>query len=684
MIRNNINKFVICLVAMLSSLTVLQAQEKTPFDYLDVFELQYVSDPQISPDGNRIVYVRNQFDIMTDRKYTNLWIINFDGSGHQALTSGKKAYFSPRWSPDGKRLAFVSTEEGSAQIFVRWMDSGQVASITNLSTGPGNISWSPDGKLIAFIMNVAASAPKIGNFPGAPKGAVWAPSAKVIDHLGFKSDGNFNLVEPGFNHLFVVSADGGAARQLTSGNFNHAGFSWTTNSKAIILSANREENAELNPLNSHLYSLNVSTGAMAKLTSGKGPHNSPVVSPDGNTIAFTGFDDQYLGYQLSRLYTLPIGGGNKVEINHGLDRDLENLNWAADGKSIFGQYDDQGSGKLVQVNLTGKVAPVALNIGGTAYGRPYSSGSYSIAASGKYAYTQTSTEVPAELAVGQFPAKIMPRMITQNNQNFLSGKKLGKVEELRYQSKADQVDVQGWIVYPPDFDASKKYPLILEIHGGPYAAYGPHFSPELQLMASKGYVVLYTNPRGSTSYGEKFAAYINNNYPSEDYVDLMTGIDKMIEKGFINEKELFITGGSGGGVLTAWSIGKTDRFAAAVVSKPVINWYSFSLTADGLAFFSKYWFNKKPWEDPKQYLDRSPISLVGNVKTPTLMVTGEQDFRTPMSETEQYYAALKLQGVPSAMVRIQEASHGITVKPSNMIRHVGYITGWFDQYREKK
>jgi len=684
MIKININKFVFGLVAVLSTLTVLQAQEKTLFDYLDVFELQYVSDPQISPDGNRIVYVRNQFDIMTDRKYTNLWIINFDGTGHQALTSGKKAYFSPRWSPDGKRLAFVSTEEGSAQIFVRWMDSGQVASITNLNGGPGNISWSPDGKLIAFTMNVAATAPKIGNFPSAPKGATWAPSAKVIDHLGFKSDGNFSLVELGFNHLFVVSADGGAARQLTSGNFNHAGFSWTPNSASIILSANREENAEVNPLNSHLYSLSISSGAITKLTSGKGPHNNPAVSSDGTTIAFTGFDDQYVGYQLSRLYTMPVGGGNKNEINHGLDRDLENLKWAVDGKSIFGQYDDQGSSKLVQVSLIGKVAHVAFNIGGTSYGRPYTGGSYSIAANGKYAYTQTSTDVPAELAVGQFPTKMMPRIITQNNQNFLSGKKLGKVEELRYQSKDDQMDVQGWIVYPPDFDPSKKYPLILEIHGGPYAAYGPHFSPELQLMASKGYVVLYTNPRGSTSYGEKFAAYINNNYPSEDYVDLMTGIDKMIEKGFINEKELFITGGSGGGVLTAWSIGKTDRFAAAVVSKPVINWYSFSLTADGLAFFSKYWFNKKPWEDPKQYLDRSPISLVGNVKTPTLLVTGEQDFRTPMSETEQYYAALKLQGVPSAMVRIQEASHGITVKPSNMIRHVGYITGWFDQYREKK
>ncbi len=236
---------------------------------------------------------------------------------------------------------------------------------------------------------------------------------------------------------------------------------------------------------------------------------------------------------------------------------------------------------------------------------------------------------------------------------------------------------------PPEFDASKKYPLILEIHGGPYTNYGSRFSPELQLMASRGYVVLYVNPRGSTSYDEAFTGYINNNYPSEDYNDLMDAVDHVLSKGYIDSQNLFVTGGSGGGLLTAWIVGKTDRFRAAAAAKPVINWYSEVLTADLPSFMTRYWFNKKPWEDPQQYLDFSPISLVGNVKTPTLLMTGMNDYRTPISEIEQYYAALKLREVETVMVRIQGAGHGIVAKPSNLFRKVAYITGWFDQHQLK-
>lgn len=664
--------------------TALFAQEKTPFDYMDVFELQYVTDPQISPDGDQVVYVRNQFDINTDRKFTNLWTIGYTGENHQPLTSGKKGCSSPRWSPDGKRLAYVSDEEGSAQIFVRYMESGQTASITNLPSSPRSVTWSPDGQWLAFIQFVPSEQPKLGDFPGPPKGAEWASPAKIIDQVSYKSDGNFSFLEPGFYHLFVVAAEGGAPRQLTYGDFNQNSFCWTPDSKNIVFSGNREPNAELERQNTHIYLVSRDGGCINKLTSGRGPHNNPEVSPDGKFIAFTGYEDKFAGYQLSRLFVMDIDGKNKREINHGLDRDVDALNWSEDNKSIFAQYDDKGMGYVANITSDGKTTTVISNIGGASYGRPYSGGSYSISKNGKFAYTQGTTAYPAELSTGQFPTKMAPRRITRLNDNYLAGKQLGRVEEIWYKSTHDQWDIQGWIVYPPNFDSSKKYPLILEIHGGPYAAYGPHFSPEMQLMATKGYVVLYTNPRGSTSYGSAFASYINDNYPSEDYIDLMTGVDKMLEKGFINEKELFITGGSGGGVLTSWSIGKTNRFAAAVVSKPVINWYSFSLTADGIPFFSKYWFNKMPWEDPMQYINRSPISLVGNVKTPAMLVTGEQDYRTPMSETEQYYAALKLVGVETMMVRIQGAGHGITARPSNMIRHVGYIVGWFDKYREKE
>jgi dipeptidyl aminopeptidase/acylaminoacyl peptidase len=272
--------------------------------------------------------------------------------------------------------------------------------------------------------------------------------------------------------------------------------------------------------------------------------------------------------------------------------------------------------------------------------------------------------------------------LTRLNDDLLSQKKLGKVEEIWYESSFDKRKIQGWICYPPDFDASKKYPLMLEIDGGPFTNYGNRFSAEVQLFASKGYVVLYTNPRGSTSYGGEFGNLIHHNYPNNDYGDLMSGVDEVIKKGSIDTENLFVTGGSGGGVLTAWIVGHTNRFRAAVVAKPVINWYSFVLYSDNPGFFYKYWFPGLPWDNVEHYMKRSPISYVKNVKTPTMLLTGEQDYRTPMGETEQYYAALKLNNVETAMVRIQESGHGIAGRPSNLIAKTAYIVGWFEKYKK--
>lgn len=676
--------FIKCLCAIcivFFSSTTLSSQNKTPFNYLDVFEMQYAAQPKISPDGRQIVYLRNQFDIKTDKKFTNLWLINFDGTSEMPLTSGKLNYSNAKWSPNGEKIAFVSTEEGSAQIFVRWMKTGQTASITNLSKSPGNLSWSPDGNWIAFTMFVPSEETKIGDFPGPPDGAEWAKPAKIIDQVNYRSDGNFGFVESGFRHLFIVSAKGGAARQITFGNFNHSNFSWMPDGKNLIVSANREENAELNPNNSHLYMVDSQTASIKRLTTGKGPYQNPKVAPDGKKIVFTHYKDKFVGYQLSKLYHMNTDGSQITEIKHNLDLDIDDYDWEVNSKNLFVKYTKQGKVILASMKLNGETTNITSELGSESYGRPYSSGSFSMANNGNYVFTQASTSRPAELAVNKYPSKGEAKRITSLNDNFLINKNIGKVEEIWFNSSYDNKEVQGWIVYPPDFDASKKYPLILEIHGGPYLSYGPHFTPELQLMATQGYVVLYTNPRGSTSYGEEFAAYINNNYPSEDYDDLMSGIDAVISKGFIDSERLYITGGSGGGVLTSWSIGKTDRFAAAVVSKPVINWYSFALTSDGGSIYYQYWFNKKPWEDPAQYLDHSPISLAGNVNTPAMIICGENDYRTPMSESEQYYNALKIQGKEAMLVRIPEASHGITARPSNLIRQVGYIVGWFDKHQ---
>ena len=313
------------------------------------------------------------------------------------------------------------------------------------------------------------------------------------------------------------------------------------------------------------------------------------------------------------------------------------------------------------------------------FSRPYSGGFFSLSKNNRYSFTYGTAYNPADLAVGYRGSK---KRLTNLNKDLFDYKNLGNVEEIWYESSYDGKMIHGWIVKPPNFDSSKKYPLILEIHGGPHTNYGFHFSSEVQLFASKGYVVLYTNPRGSTSYGKEFANLIHHNYPSQDYDDLISGVDFVIEKGYIDESNLFVTGGSGGGVLTSWIVGKTDKFTAAVVAKPVINWYSFVLYADNIGYFYKYWFKDFPWDDPESYLKRSPISYVGNVKTPTMVLTGEKDYRTPMAESEQFYAGLKLNKVETMLIRIPNANHGIASKPSNLIAKVNAIIAWFEKYKK--
>jgi len=474
-----------------------------------------------------------------------------------------------------------------------------------------------------------------------------------------------------------MSIDGGTARQVTTGDFNHGGgFTWSADSKSLIFSSNRHEDREYEPRNSEIYEIVINTGAVKDLTSRKGPDRSPVLYSDGSKIAYLGNDEKYQGYQLTRLYVMNRDGSSSKLISGGLDRNVNGIKWKSDGKGLYFQYDDQGDTKIAYITLAGKVTDLANNVGGLSLGRPYSGGSFSITGDGKYAFTHSTPDHPADLASGDVKSGV--KRLTYLNDDLFEYKKPGNVEEIWYESSYDQQKIQGWIVTPPDFNPAKKYPLLLEIHGGPFANYGDRFSAELQFYASAGYVVLYTNPRGSTSYGEEFGNLIHHDYPNHDYDDLMSGVDAVIRKGYIDENKLFITGGSGGGVLTAWTVGHTDRFSAAVVAKPVINWYSFVLTSDGSAVYSKYWFKDTPWNDLENYMKRSPISYVGNVTTPTMILTGEQDFRTPISETEQYYKALKLQKVETAMVRIPGATHGIAARPSNLIAKVVYIMQWFE------
>jgi acylaminoacyl-peptidase len=650
------------------------------FNPIEVFQLEYASDPQISPDGKKIVYVRNFMDIMKDRRRSNLWIINYDGSEHRPLTTGNENDFLPRWSPDGTRLLYVSRSNGSTQLYLRWMDTGQTAKLTNLTKSPSGIAWSPDGKWIAFSMLVPEPTKPFAEMPVKPKGAEWAKPPKVIDKLLYRADGR-GYLEDGYAQLFVLPAEGGTPRQITSGPYNHGGrLAWTPGGKSIIFSANRHEDWQYDPLNSEIYEVSLADGSIAALTDRQGPDRNPVISQDGKQIAYLGFDDKLQGYQVIQLYLMNRDGSGKRLIAKDFDRDVRRPIWSRDGKGLYFQYDDQGNTQIGYVSLSGAVQTLARDVGGLSIGRPYSAGSFSVARDGRFAYTHSRPNHPADVAVGRKGAAAVKR-ITRLNEDLFGHKELGTVEEIWYESSYDGRRIQGWIVKPPGFNPNKKYPLILEIHGGPFANYGDRFAAELQLYAAAGYVVFYANPRGSTSYGGEFGNLIHLNYPGQDYDDLMSGVDAVIERGYIDDNNLFVTGGSGGGVLTSWIVGKTDRFRAAVVAKPVINWYSFVLTSDAYNFFYKYWFSGFPWDNPEPYLKRSPLSLVGNVKTPTMLLTGEVDYRTPISESEQYYQALKLRKIDTALVRIPEASHGIASRPSNLIAKVAHILTWFEKYR---
>jgi acylaminoacyl-peptidase len=406
------------------------------------------------------------------------------------------------------------------------------------------------------------------------------------------------------------------------------------------------------------------------------------VSPDGKHIAYLGFDDKRLGYQATQLYVMDSDGGHSHSLTPNLDRDAASPHWTGDSRQLIFQYDDHGSGKLAAIDLGGKMRVMAGDLGGADITRPYTGGSFSIAANGganpRFAYTRAASLDPAALATGTSPRDIAT--LTALSDPVLRQRTLGAVEEVSFESSVDRRRIQGWIVKPPLFDAAKKYPLLLEIHGGPFAGYGPSFAAEIQLYAAAGYVVLYLNPRGSTGYGEEFADLIHHDYPDNDFGDLMSGVDAVIGRGYVDPQRLFVTGGSGGGVLTAWIVGHTDRFRAAVVVKPVINWTSFVLTADLTNYFSRYWFAGFPWEDVQSYWKRSPLAYVGNVHTPTMLMTGEVDYRTPSSEAEQFYEALKLRKVDTALVRVPNASHDISARPSLLIDKVAYVLAWFKSH----
>ena len=659
------------------------AQEKRVDTLLTVekyLDFEQVGGPSVSPDGSEIIYTRRWVNKLEDKFESALWMMNADGTKNRFLTTGGGAI----WSPDGTRIAYLAEGKPSGtQIHVRWMDAeGATSQITHLTSAPSDIRWSPDGKWIGFTTVVPKSTPWKIDMPEAPKGAKWTGPPRVVQSLHFRQDRR-GFMEPGFRHLFVVPADGGTPRQITKGDWSigarfdgldgAVGWDWTPDGKTIIADGLADSTADMNYQNANLYAIDVNTGAMRRLNTEDGNWSSPVVSPDGRRIAYRGHTRVKDSYHTSELYVMNIDGSSARKLSGNLDRDAGDITWAPDGSGVYFTVPDTGTSNLYFAPNAG--APRVITTG------THMLGGFSMAKNGRVAAAvRSAPKLPADvvrISLGRGPAELT--QLTRVNEDVLARVTLGDVERVKYTSSGN-TPVEGWIVKPPGFDPSKKYPLLMEIHGGPHGMYNVGFNYMFQNFAANGYVVLYTNPRGSTGYGSEFGNAIQRAYPSVDYDDLMAGVDAVIAKGIVDTTRMYVGGCSGGGVLSSWVIGHTNRFAGAAVRCPVINWMSFAGQTD-VPLFTYNFFDAPFWEKPEQWLKQSPLMYVGNVTTPTVVMTGELDLRTPMPQSEEYYAALKMRGIPTALLRFEGEYHGTSSKPSNFMRTQLYMMSWYNRWK---
>jgi dipeptidyl aminopeptidase/acylaminoacyl peptidase len=655
-------------------------QARRPLSLDMYLEWESVQDPQLSPDGRQIVYTRSFVDPVNDRSQAALWIMNADGSRNRFLVDGS----SPRWSPDGTRIAFLAPgNPRGRQIFVRWMDDeGAVSQVTRGLEAPSELEWSPDGRSIAFVTLVPEPLDRFWqlNLPGRPEGARWTAPPLIEDRLNYRRDG-VGWTPRGFQHLFVVSADGGTPRQVTQGSFQptsrtqtreSAGVTmarWMPDGRSMVFVSLLVDEAQYTWRESTVYSVDVASGAVRQLLDRRGPFENPVPSPDGRLIAFQGYEWTDAHYRENELYVMNRDGSNVRTIARELGQVLDNVIWAPDGSGLYFNASMKGAQNVWFAPLSGE--PRAVTTGAHMLGMSTNAGILAVG-------TRSAPQLPGSIVTFDLKRGDEVRTLYFANATLLRDTKLGDVEELWYRSVGD-LDVQGWIVKPPDFDPAKRYPLMLQIHGCARGMYNFGFDFGAQEHAANGYVVLYTNPRGSSGYGSRFGDEVYQAFPGKDYDDLIAGVDTLIGRGYVDERNLFVQGASGGGILTAWIVGHTNKFTAAVARSMVADWVSWVGTVDDTRWYFET-FAKLPWEDPSGHLERSPLMYAGNVTTPTMVMTGELDLTAPISQAEEFYRALKIRKVPTAMVRLTDSYHNQGARPSNFMRGQLYMRNWFERF----
>ena len=688
-------------LSLCATTTLPGAQERRAITETDLFKFVWVADPQISPDGSQVSFVRVSVNEKTDQYETSIWLVSTEGESSPRRITGGIRDTTPRWSPDGARLAFVRAAEQDGrvqppQIYVMAMAGGEGRAVTTLPRGAANPAWSPDGKSIAFTSQAfpEEAEPKKDDKAEKPRQS----DVRVITRAVYRANGvaGWGYVDPDRpSHIWTVEVDGSAKpKRITSGEFSSGNHKWSKDGKQILFTADRRAEPYYLPQDNDLYAVGRDGGEPMRIASIDGNIGAYAQSPDGKRIAFVGthHGNPERSYSQPDLWVSDIGGTPRnltekydFDIDGGLAGDQRAPRgahpggpiWSKGGQTVFVRAGTHGNADLVSVDVrTARIVEPSQSA------KSHEVMSYTAdATSTKRAMViSTATNVGdlyfADAELGSAPVKL-----TTFNDALWKQLTMNEPEEIWY-SSFDGRKIQGWILKPPSFDASKKYPLILQIHGGPHAAYGNTFTHEFQWMAAKGYVVLYTNPRGSSNYGQDFGNIIQFAYPGDDYKDLMAGVDEVIRKGYVDTDRMGVTGGSGGGLLTNWTVTQTNRFKAAVSQRDISDWANFWYTAD-FTLFRQTWFRKPPFQDPQDFARRSPITYVEKIQTPLLFILGDEDWRTPPAAGgEDLFRALKFLKRDTAMVRFPNENHDLSRsgKPWHRVERLQHIVGWFDKY----
>ncbi len=648
---------------------------------MDVFAFRHADHVRLSPDGRHLAFAEVRRDVMRDARVSTL-MLSANG-GAWAAQPESEGIMALRWAPDSRRLAMLQRHGHISRIIVLDAATGGRACLFETPESLRELAWSPDGRMLAFQMFVAAPGPAWVELPQAPEGAHWAPAMKVTERTVWRHDPAGELPHGSFQ-VMALDAGGGAPVQVTqgtwmSGVFHPAGLAWTADGAEILLSASRDPDWDRAPDRLAIHAVRLADGAVRMLGDGVGAPAFPAASPDGRWVAFVAADGHASG-GVRKLRLVPAGGGAVQTLAGDLDRTLDMPVWTADSAALLVAADLPGRRGLVRVGLNGGHTILAEDVGNPGIEMPYSGGGFSAAEDGTIAYALTTPTCPSDVVV--LPPGGPARVVTALNAEFAAEIGGFRDTEALEITAPEGHRVQAWLMLPAGPVPAAGHPMILEIHGGPFAQFGAIFSIKYQLLAAAGYAVLSVNPRGSTGRGEDFAAALRDRFPGPDHDDLMAMVDAASARPDIDAGRLFITGVSGGGVLTLWGVAHTHRFRAAVSIKPVVDWQSWTLTADIGALMGHRWLGDvQPWENPAKYRARSPLTYAGDIRTPTLLIGGEADSRTPDTEALQMYTALRVLGVPTAYARLPGASHSSAVaRPSHIVAEVMASLGWFGKY----